>query len=154
MRFQEKAAVFIATGCYAGFAPKAPGTIGSILGLPVSFLLARTACPVMITAIVLLIMLSVWTAGIAEKKLGSKDPGCIVIDEIAGMTIALAGIPFQAGPVFLAFIFFRFFDILKPYPISALERKLSGGVGIVADDLAAGLLANLLVRFLFAASLL
>lgn len=90
--------------------------------------------------------LAVWVSQQAERLLGRKDPGAIVIDEIAGMLIACAGIPLTAWTAVILFGLFRLFDILKPFPVGWLDRRLSGGVGIVADDLAAGLMANLVYR--------
>ena len=82
----------------------------------------------------------------AEKIFGQNDPGCIVIDEVAGQMAALAAIPFTAWTVLAGFILFRMLDIAKPPPIGWLDRRLPGGLGITADDLAAGLMANLLLR--------
>jgi phosphatidylglycerophosphatase A len=90
--------------------------------------------------------LAVWVSQQAEGLLGGKDPGAIVIDEIAGMLVACAWIPLTATTAVILFALFRLFDILKPFPVGWLDRRLSGGVGIVADDLAAGLLANLVYR--------
>lgn len=78
-----------------------------------------------------------------------EDPGEIVIDEIAGIIITLAGIPLTVLSVIIGFFLFRFLDILKPFPIRNLEKKLSGGVGIVMDDVAAGVMANIALRIIF-----
>jgi len=85
----------------------------------------------------------------AEKILIQKDPGCIVIDEIAGIMIAFLGMPFNTISVAAGFITFRFFDILKPFPIRYMERRIAGGAGVVMDDLMAGVYSNIALRLLF-----
>jgi phosphatidylglycerophosphatase A len=85
----------------------------------------------------------------AEIILKAEDPGCIVIDEVAGMLVTLIGLPFNMISVFAGFLIFRILDIWKPYPIRFLERKLSGGVGIVMDDVVAGVLGNIILRVSF-----
>ena len=94
----------------------------------------------------LFILVAVWIANGAEKLLGEKDPGSVVIDEIAGMAVTLAGLPFNFDTALMGFIIFRILDILKPFPIRNLDKRISGGVGIVLDDVVAGIFANLLLR--------
>jgi phosphatidylglycerophosphatase A len=91
-----------------------------------------------------------WIANEAEKILKTKDPGCIVIDEIAGMILTLIGLPFNMVMAGAGFMLFRVLDIWKPYPIRFFEKKLPGGVGVVMDDVAAGILSNVVLRILFA----
>ena len=143
-----------ATGFGSGLSPFAPGTAGSALGLLLAWLLARAISPSApsVTASVGLLMsgLAIGLAGVFPaarfaRALGSKDPGCIVIDEIAGQFLASAAVPLFAPPssplLWLAsFFLFRLFDVWKPGPIHGLQR-LPEGWGIVADDVAAGLLA-------------
>ena len=90
--------------------------------------------------------MAIWIAGEAEKMLGKKDPGCIVIDEIAGMAVTLLAIPFTLQNAIAGFLLFRFFDVLKPPPIRTIDKKVHGGVGIVLDDVIAGVFANLVLR--------
>jgi len=148
MNFSKKAAVFLATGFYVGNIPFAPGTFGSLLGLPLCFFLAGIPWPAAITAVALFIALAVWVSNDAARILKRKDPGCIVIDEIAGMMITLVGVPFRLPAVISGFIVFRILDILKPFPIRRIDQRLSGGVGIVADDVVAGVFANIITRIL------
>jgi phosphatidylglycerophosphatase A len=148
MNFADKTAVFLATGFYVGRIPLAPGTFGSLLGLPLCFLLAATPLPAALAAVLLILVLATWIAGAAERISGSRDPGCIVIDEIAGMVVALIGLPFHPTTVVAGFILFRVLDILKPFPIRMIDKRLPGGLGIVADDVVAGLFANVLLRIL------
>jgi len=131
----------IASGGYTGYLPKAPGTWGSLVALPIHFLLTRLAPERYWAALVGIFLLAVYTAGSAEKIIDRKDPGIIVIDEIVGMLIALIAIP--ASPVLwvAAFLLFRFFDIVKPWPVSWADRHLNGGLGVVMDDVLAGVYA-------------
>jgi len=146
MNFRQKAVMFLATGCFIGNIPFAPGTLGSILGLPLCFLLSKIDLPVAVLLAAVFIFLAVWVAQEAEKILKKKDPGAIVIDEIAGIVVALIGLPFNFFYATIGFLIFRVLDIIKPYPIRLLERRFSGGAGIVLDDVAAGLLSNLTLR--------
>lgn len=146
MKLREDAVMFLATGFYAGNIPFAPGTFGSLIGLPLCFVLAgMSAAPAMVGTL-LFIFFAVWIADAAEKILAQSDPGCIVIDEIAGMATTLIGLPFNLITVVIGFIIFRILDILKPFPIRNLDKRISGGLGVVADDVAAGIIANLLLR--------
>ena len=149
MNFTNKTAVFLATGGYVGFIPFAPGTFGSLIGLPFCFLLAGIQLSAAIIAALLFIALAIWISGVAAKTLKRKDPGCIVIDEIAGMVVTFIGLPFTLTTAVLGFILFRILDILKPFPIRTLDQRLSGGLGIVADDVVAGIFSNIIIRILF-----
>ena len=144
--FRDKAVVWLATGSYTGNIPWAPGTFGTLPGLLLCFFLARLPFPASILFIIALIGLAIRIAGEAEKMLGQKDPGCIVIDEIAGMAVTLAAIPFTLQTAVAGFVLFRFFDIIKPPPIRTIDKKVHGGVGIVLDDVLAGIFANLILR--------
>ena len=148
MNLTNKAAVFLATGFYIGKIPLAPGTFGSLIGLPLCFLLAGIQLSAAIIAALLIIALAIWISNVAERTLERKDPGCIVIDEIAGMVVTFIGLPFTLTTAVLGFILFRILDILKPFPIRILDQRLSGGLGIVADDVVAGIFANVIVRIL------
>ncbi|MFC1857783.1 phosphatidylglycerophosphatase A [Thermodesulfobacteriota bacterium] len=148
MNFRQKAVMFLATGCFIGKIPFAPGTFGSLEGLPLSFLLSKLNLSITILCIFAFILFAVWIANAAETILNKNDPGCIVIDEIAGMAVTLAGLPFNLFFTVTGFITFRVLDILKPFPIRYLEKRFSGGVGVVLDDVAAGIFANILLRAL------
>ena len=148
MKFSDATVLFLARGFNIGNIPFAPGTFGSILGLPLCFALAGLALPLALLCVVLLIGMAVWIAADAEKLLKKKDPGCIVIDEIAGMAVTLVGLPFNLTTAVIGFIIFRILDISKPFPIRTLDKRVSGGVGIVIDDVVAGIFANLLLRLI------
>ena len=141
--------MFLATGCFIGNISFAPGTFGSILGIPLCFLLSKINLLVAVLLTVIFVLFAILIAQEAEKILKTKDPGCIVIDEIAGLMVTLIGLPFNIISVGSGFLIFRFLDIWKPYPIRFVENKLSGGAGIVMDDVAAGICGNLLLRAMF-----
>jgi phosphatidylglycerophosphatase A len=146
MNFKQKAVMFLATGGFVGHISFAPGTFGSILGLPLCFLLSKIDMPVAVLLVVLFIFFAILISQEAEKILGKKDPGAIVVDEIAGIVVTLIGLPFNLFFASAGFILFRILDIFKPYPIRLLEKHFSGGAGIVLDDVAAGIISNLVLR--------
>ena len=148
MSFREKSVLFIATGCFIGRLPYAPGTFGTLAGLPICFILSRIDFRITTLCIVLFLLAGIWISGKAEKILKKEDPGSVVIDEIAGIMIALAGIPFNAVWVGLGVILFRLLDIVKPFPVKYIEARFSGGTGIVLDDAAAGLMTNAIIRII------
>jgi len=129
----------IATGFGLGYAPVAPGTFGTMLALPIHFLISRMPLPVYAATLAIIIVGAILTAGSAEKIFDRPDPGAIVIDEVAGMLVAMIAIPYHPAAWLLAFLLFRFFDILKPFPVNFFDKRFHGGLGIVLDDLMAGL---------------
>jgi len=146
MNFKQKTVMFLATGCYIGNISFAPGTFGSVLGLLLCFFLSKINFSIAVLLTLIFILSAIWIAGEAEKILGEEDPGCIVIDEIAGIILTLAGLPFNITSMTVGFLIFRALDIWKPYPIRLLENKFSGGIGIVLDDVVAGILSNVILR--------
>jgi len=150
MRNRRQAAVmFLATACYVGRIPVAPGTFGSLLAILPCYLMSDLPFTVTFGIIFAFIGLAVWVAKAAEEILRVQDPGCIVIDEVAGMMVTLAGLPFDVLTVVSGFIVFRILDIIKPFPIRTAERHFSGGVGVVLDDVIAGVMANVLLRIIW-----
>ena len=164
--FTDFAALAIST-CGVGYLPLAPGTWGSLLAVLI-YLVLRTGiswptavypAEFVATQIVLIVLataLGVWAASQTERILQIKDPGRVVIDEVAGQFIALLPVPLAAGrkwPLWVmgSFLLFRLFDIVKPYPARKLE-SLPGGLGIMADDLIAGVYAGLLLALGLAVS--
>ena len=148
MKLREDAVIFLATGFYIGNISFAPGSFGSLIGLPLSFALAGIPLAPAILCTLLFTLLSIYIADAAVKILKQEDPGCIVIDEIAGMMVTLIGLPFNLITVVIGFIIFRILDILKPIPIRNLDKQIPGGLGVVADDVAAGIIANLILRII------
>lgn len=139
----QRLQVAIATGFGIGYAPVAPGTVGSLPGLLLYWLLYRAGgWPAVLPAVALVIGVGIWAANAAERRFQRKDPGAVIIDEVAGQLVTLIG--FAPSPTMLVagFFLFRLFDILKPFPARRLEG-LPGGSGIMMDDLVAGVYANL-----------
>ena len=138
----------IATGFGAGYLPKAPGTWGSLLALPLHFFLRQLAPAPYALALTAIFFIAVITAGQAEKILDRKDPGVVVIDEVIGMLITLIGAPNNPLIWMAGFLLFRFFDIFKPYPIRLIDQRLNGGMGIVLDDVLAGVYSLIVLQIL------
>ena len=141
--------MLIATGFNIGYLPLAPGTWGSLLALPLHFFLSRLQPLAYGFSILAVILLAIATAGAAEKIVDCKDPGIVVIDEVAGMLVTMIGAPATPLAYLFGFVFFRFFDIVKPFPVRWADRHLNGGVGIVMDDVLAGLYALLCLQLSF-----
>jgi len=138
---RDRLVKLLATGFGAGYLPKLPGTAGSLLGVGVWLLIQLTGNSWAWVVFVAAIFPAIWVAGAAERLIGQHDPHCVVIDEIVGMPVALAGITTEKWWLVLTgFAAFRLFDIWKPFPIRQ-SQKLPGGWGIVVDDLLAGGLA-------------
>lgn len=136
-------ALSLATAFGVGYVPFAPGTFGSAVGLLIWALLPASPA-VQAAAIVVTFALGAWSATVAERHFAGTDPGPVVIDEVMGMLVTLFMHPVGWGGAFAAFILFRAFDVLKPYPADRLER-LHGGLGVMADDLMAAIYANLVL---------
>ena len=129
-----------------GRLPVARGTWGSLATLPLCWLAAQPGSLWLYLGTVVAVTATAFpAAAVAERVLGEKDPGAVVIDESAGMLLTLFAVPLGVGPWAAGFFLFRFFDVCKVFPANRLER-LRGGVGIVADDLVAGLYANLTLQ--------
>lgn len=132
--------IFLAAGCGLGFVPRASGTFGTLLGIPILFL--SGASPMVA---IFMIALGIWLCGRAEEIFGEHDDGRIVLDEIAGYLAASLFLPVTWPYALAAFALFRVFDITKPGPIGRLQ-SLPGGWGIMADDVAAGVAANIVLQ--------
>ncbi len=138
----RKIVLFIATGAGSGYSPIAPGTAGSGVGLLVYAALARLPLAGYLGAVVATTVAGVWAAERAEKTFGRKDDGRITVDEVAGMLVSLVALPVRLDVAITAFFLFRLFDIVKPPPARWCET-LPGGLGVMADDIVAGIYANL-----------
>jgi phosphatidylglycerophosphatase A len=141
----DVAATFVATGLGSGYSPVAPGTAGSLVGLLLFLPLASRAWPVQLAAAVAVTLLGALAGGRLATLVARKDPGLVVVDEVAGQWITLIGLPLTPVIAIAGFLLFRVMDIVKPWPARDLER-LPGGWGIMADDVAAGIYAHLLLR--------
>jgi phosphatidylglycerophosphatase A len=146
----KKLGVAIATVGGAGFFPFAPGTVGSAVGVVIYMVTRTWSAPAQFGLLLAITVIGIWAAGVTEKALNREDPGPVVIDEVAGqlVTLFLTGVGWKGALV--GFFVFRILDIIKPPPARQLEA-LHGGLGIMADDIAAGLyglgLMMLLVRW-------
>jgi len=139
-------AIAIGTGCGAGFSPFAPGTVGSLLGVALYIPLAAAGLPAVVIAVALLFPAGVWAAGVCGKRYGAHDHGRIVVDEVVGQFIALASIPAQPVWLLAGFLLFRVFDIWKPFPAGRIDERWRTPLGVMADDVVAGVYANLTLQ--------
>ena len=139
---------FFALGFGSGLAKKAPGTFGTLVGLPLFWLISSYALNTQLIIITSLFMIGIYFCDKTGKALGVADHGAIVWDEIVAMMLVLAFTP--AGFIFwfIAFLLFRLFDIWKPYPICYFDAKLKNGFGVMFDDLLAAIYAILVLKFI------
>jgi phosphatidylglycerophosphatase A len=135
----------IATGLGSGYSPLAPGTAGSVVGLALYWPLQRASEPLQLSILVVVFLVGVAAASHVARRVGQEDPGLVVVDEVVGMWVSLLFLPLTAVTATFGFVLFRIMDIVKPWPARQLE-SLPGGWGIMADDLMAGIYANLLLR--------
>lgn len=133
----------------AGLMPKAPGTWGSLAALPFAWILVWSGgWPVLAIATVLIFFIGWWSAARTALVLGIADPGCIVIDEVAGQWLVLLATPPDFWHYAIGFGLFRVFDITKPWPASWADRQVKGGLGIMLDDVFAGLYGLIAMQLL------
>jgi phosphatidylglycerophosphatase A len=138
--------VLIATVLGVGRLPVVPGTWGSLPGVAIAWGIGAFRGPWTLAAVLALVVaVGTWAADGAARHFGDEDPGPVVVDEVAGQMLTLLFVPPTWRVLLAGFLLFRFFDILKPFPARNFER-LPGGVGIMADDLAAGIYANLVLQ--------
>jgi phosphatidylglycerophosphatase A len=138
--------LFIAQLGGLGKAPFAPGTVATIVaGIPSAILLSLVGESWALLLLVLLFIAGCYVAGAAETELQKTDPGEVVIDELVGFLITMFGFPISLQTLVLGVVSFRLLDIWKPWPVNAFEAKLKGGVGILMDDVAAGVIAHAVV---------
>ncbi len=140
--------LFIATGFGVGYSPIAPGTLGTLLAIPVYYFLSNIRSPLYEITLVGFFFLSVWVSQTAEIFFGKRDDQRIVIDEMMGFFITMLWIERTAPFIIIGFFLFRFFDILKPFPIRYLEKRVKGGFGVVLDDVMAGVYANIVLHLI------
>ena len=144
------ATLFLASNGGLGYAPFAPGTFGTLAGIPAFYYLSRFPWPLELLTLVGLIFLSFRICDIAGVEYGDPDDSRIVIDELAGYLVTTLFLPFSWGAALLAFFWFRVFDILKPPPVSWFDREWPNGFGVTLDDVIAGLYAAVMTRFFLA----
>ena len=139
--------LLLATGFGAGYSPIAPGTLGTLLAIPIYFFLSEISFPLYQLTLLTFFFLSCWISGQAQQYFGKTDDQRIVIDEMMGFLVAMLWVPKTPLFILVGFILFRFFDTLKPFPIRRFE-KVRGGFGVVLDDVMAGIFANVILRFI------
>jgi len=148
---RSRLAVAFASFGYVGFAPAAPGTVGAAAAIPFFLLLRRAdSAWLEIAVCAAIVAAGAWSARLTEAALGVEDPGPVVIDEVVGMFVSLLFLPATWPVIAAAFLAFRVFDIVKPWPAGRLEH-VPGGWGVMADDVMAGVYANLAVQLLIRA---
>jgi phosphatidylglycerophosphatase A len=142
--------VFIATGVYSGYSPVAPGTAGSVVGLVLVWFVTGPmwAHSPLLTLIVFTIAfaISCWISGRAEEIFNEPDSSKIVIDEVLGMALTMFGNPITVPWMLTGFVLFRVFDVLKPWPASIIDRQMPGGAGVMLDDFAVAIYANIILQ--------
>jgi phosphatidylglycerophosphatase A len=143
----EKLIKLLATGFGAGLAPVAPGTIGTLVGVLICLIFFPLHWLMRFLIVIFLLVLAIYIAERAEQVYRKKDDQRIVIDEIAGFQVTMLPVAITGLHLLVGFVLFRIFDILKPFPLRDLQ-KISGGLGIVLDDVAAGIYAGVLMLLL------
>ncbi len=137
---------FLAFGFGSGLAPKAPGTVGTLAALPFLWLWQPLPWFAQLTVLLLTFMMGVHLCQYTSQRLGVHDHSGIVWDEFVGLWLTFFMVPLSWQNIIIGFTLFRFFDIIKPFPIKWLDKHLFGGLGIMVDDIAAGFLACLLLH--------
>ena len=140
--------IFLATGFFTGFLPTMPGTWGTFAGIPLVIISHRLTSIMQAVVTVVFVFFAAFIAGRAEILFENRDARPIVIDEMVGFLITLLWLPLNFLTLCLGFFLFRLFDIVKPPPISTVEKRLHGGWGVVMDDVLAGVFANVTLRLL------
>ncbi|MBI5234192.1 MAG: phosphatidylglycerophosphatase A [Deltaproteobacteria bacterium] len=148
MTIERKLTTFLASCAYTGYSPVVPGTVGTFWGVLIWYLIAGLGPLLEITIVLVFILLAMLAASLARKNADTKDPSFVVIDEVAGFLVTSLIIPFTIKNALIAFVLFRIFDVLKPFPVNTMDRLDMKGLGIVLDDIAAGIYANIAARVL------
>jgi len=142
--------VLLATAGYAGFVPVAPGTAGSIVGLILAWAIFggiwQIPWQITVPAFAVLFVFACWVSGRAEEIFNQPDSSHIVIDEVLGMVATMFRNPVDWSHLVVGFVLFRLFDIIKPFPAGLIDRRMRGGAGVMLDDLAAAIYANIVLR--------
>jgi len=141
---KEKIIKLLATGFGSGLSPFAPGTMGTLVGIPVCLVCLPLTWPARFLFVIVLSTLAIYISGRAEMTYSKKDDQRIVIDEIVGFQVAMLPVAIIGLNICIAFVLFRIFDIWKPFPVNKLQ-DLPGGWGVVMDDVVAGIYAGVLM---------
>ena len=146
---------WLAFGFGSGLAPKAPGTFGTLAAIPFYLLMSPLAWPYYLGLVVVFTVIGIWACDRTARELGAKDPSAIVWDEFVGFFITMLAVPSAVlteshGWIWIlaGFLAFRLFDIWKPWPIRVIDERVEGGLGIMLDDILAGVMAALILLVL------
>jgi phosphatidylglycerophosphatase A len=149
-RIERWLALPLATGLGAGFSPIAPGTAGTIFpALPLAWLLQGIGLWAVLLSAGALFLAGWWAAGASERIFEHRDPQAVVIDEVVGFLLTVAGLPPRWQVLLSGFLIFRVVDVVKPWPAGLIDRRVPGGLGIMLDDVAAALYARAALALLF-----
>jgi phosphatidylglycerophosphatase A len=152
LTFVDQVARFLGTGAFSGYSPIAPGTAGTVVAIPLVAAMAHwggTDPLIWVVSVIVVTVLAVWSAHRCVALFGQKDPSRVTADEVAGFFVTMAFLPVTPVSLGVGFLFFRLFDIVKPEPARSAEG-FAGGWGVVADDLVAGVYANIATRITLA----
>jgi phosphatidylglycerophosphatase A len=138
----------LAYGFGAGLSPKAPGTMGTVVAIPIYLLLVSAGAGAYYAFLAVALVAGVFICGYTAKRIGVDDPKGVVWDEIVGYLITMLGLPMGVVWVIGGFLLFRLFDIWKPWPIRWIDRNVKGGLGIMADDVIAAVFACLILNLI------
>ena len=142
--------MFLAFGFGSGLSRYMPGTMGTVAAIPLYLLLVLTTnSTAYLIATVVLMVLGVWICQYAAEKLAVHDFGGIVWDEVVGLLLTLLGFSYSWQLLLAGFVLFRCFDIVKPWPIRVIDKRIHGGLGIMLDDVLAAVFANLVLHLIF-----
>jgi len=146
---RSKIALQIATFFGIGNLPKAPGTWATLAALPIAYVFLKIGPVSYMVLTFFLLLVGIFACEIVGKARSSHDDGDLVIDEVVGLLITMTWLPITWQSFVLGFILFRLLDILKPFPINLLDKRIKGGLGVMLDDVAAGMIANVLLQLLY-----
>jgi phosphatidylglycerophosphatase A len=152
-RAKRFGALFLATGLYSGYLPIAPGTFGTVVAVGLVWLIQGLPLWVYLILTAITFAAGVWASGEANKIFGKADARYIVIDEIVGFLITMIAIPVTAKWLIWGFVLFRVFDVVKPPPANYFDQRVKSGLGVVMDDVVAGIYGNVLLHLMIRASL-
>ncbi|NQY27180.1 MAG: phosphatidylglycerophosphatase A [Piscirickettsiaceae bacterium] len=144
----KKPICFLGLGFGSGLAPKAPGTFGTLAALPIYWLMQDLSLGIYLAITFIAFIVGIWICQQSADWLGTDDPSAVVWDEIVGYMVTMIAAPAGWQWMLAGFVLFRFFDILKPWPISWLDKNLHGGWGIMVDDVVAGLCSLAILQLL------
>ncbi len=139
----------VATFFGSGLVKKAPGTVGTLAALPLVYFVSLPGPLFYMAFVIFLFPIGLWAAENYEQLCGRHDAKEIVIDEVLGILITLTWLPMTWQAVLLGFVLFRVLDILKPFPIGLIDKKVQGGLGVIADDVVAGIIANIALQVIY-----